>query len=170
MVTLLDYIAYSYKNIPGTHFHVVLLFRDTAIRKFDWWQTVHSLGLWPTSRWAEWLPRVRCGNNSFLGVSQSCFLQLSGLGHPTHAQSPPQFPMNAKEHTASSSSGMLQLLVGIPSAVEPCHLVPLCYTADAWPLSPDESLFKNGSSVWLFWLMETRSPCFQVFFWLNKMF
>lgn len=173
MVTLLDYIAYLYKNIPGTHFHVVLLFRDTAIRKFDWWQSI-ALGYGPL------LGELSGFQESDVGIIHSLewvnlvSCSLVDFDTPHMPNLHPNFPWMGKkflkEDTASSSSGMLQLLVGIPSAVEPCQSVPLYYTADAWPLSPDESLFKNGSSVWLFRLMETRSPCFQVLLWLNKMF
>lgn len=46
MASLLDHIAYLYKISPGTHFHIVLPFRDTAIKKFDWWPLM-ALGYGP---------------------------------------------------------------------------------------------------------------------------
>lgn len=170
-------ITYLYKNSPGTHFHIVLPFRDTAIKKFDWWPFM-ALGYGPL------LCELSGFQESDVGVIHSLewvslvSCNLADFGTPpSHTHTPnlhPNFPWMGKkfleEDTVSLSRGMLQLLVGIPSAAEPCQFVLLYYAAAAWPLSPDESLFKNGSSVWLFQLLGTRSPCFQVLLWLNKMF
>lgn len=92
-------ITYLYKNSPGTHFHIVLPFRDTAIKKFDWWPFM-ALGYGPL------LGELSGFQESDVGVIHSlewvslvsCNLADFGTPHThTHAQSPPQFPMNGKE-------------------------------------------------------------------------